>query len=224
MDDLQNGLPRASLDRALAVAEAIVKEGRSLTRMRIAVALGVKAGTGSANTRTIAARKFGLIRSDPSGGYAVTDLGRRLLRDPSNVQLRRSAIIGVEGFSRLKDYFDTDLSLVAREDLSRALVEFGISAPRASEAARIFERSWMSGDPTNDTEDAASDHPMPAAEVPARAPTDKADHPVLSQILAQLPQAGQGWAVSERDAWIDLFSSAVRFVYPATGGSGGSGH
>ncbi|EZP49968.1 hypothetical protein [Sphingomonas sp. RIT328] len=230
MVPIEDELPRTTLDRALPVPTAISREGRSLTREEVAISLGVKAGTGSVNAKTIAAKRFGLIELDPKGGYRVTDLGRRLVAAPSDADLRRTAILRVKPFEQLKRYFASDFDAIHRDDLARALIGFGVGPDRAAEAAGVLERSWSGKPARGETvpfgargrapfvQDAGVADRDGASPSPSIGPRDTRPsaallrHPLVAAVLAQAPEDLAGWEADRRDAWLDLFASTVRYL------------
>ena len=230
-------IPKTGVGRVLAVARAFGSRPKPLTRDAIAAKLNMKAGTGSANNRVIAAKKFGVIETGRSGGYVLTDLGRRLaVPVPERADIV-AAIRHVASFAKLIDETDGDPADLAEADVRAGLRAAGVRAAELETAAGVFISSWNyklpdvdeGSDPVPDAQDAddaaevAESAPLqpvaPADATPSRQPNTETaflDHQMVRWVLEQAPAVGDAWPADRYEAWSELLRTTIRFLYPDT--------
>jgi len=232
---ITSAIPKTGVGRVLGVARAVGVRSKGMTRDAIADKLNIKAGTGSANNRVIAAKKFGVIEVGPSGGYVLTDLGRRLADpEPARDDII-AAIRNVAPFARIIDQAGGDPSNMKEADIRAGLEAAGVRAAELDSATRVFTASWNyrlpdaldaatgnqdaePGPAEANGEEAAAIAGRPSSDTTARSGggTRFLDHNVIRSVLAEAPAVGEPWPADRYEAWSELLRTTIRFVYPDT--------
>lgn len=115
--DINGTTPVVSLARAFAATA--VPAGKSLSRDEVATAMGARPGSGAANNRVIAARKFGLLARGPNGRYSLAPLGKRLSQSQGDANLLVEAIRKVPIFGAMLDLHWHNVSAVEDSQILR---------------------------------------------------------------------------------------------------------
>lgn len=237
--DILGTTPLVSLARAFAAATS-VPAGKSMSRDEIAVAIGARAGTGAANNRVIAARKFGLVARDRGGKYFLTPLGKRLSQSPDSEELMIEAIRKVPVFQALLDRHPENIHAVEDEELVQDAMSLGATPEGAARIVRLLKSSLVfasGGEPTpstsTETASAAKDVSVRDAvdEGQAGAGSEKAStmsqtgehersrtglagHPLIEALLSQAPSPGSDWEKGARSDWIVALDAMLALIYP----------
>ena len=234
--DINGTTPSVSLARAYAAIAVPV--GKSLSRDEIADAMGARAGTGAANNRVIAARRFGLLMRESNGKYSLTPLGKRLSQSGESAEILIEAIRKVPIFKALLDLHPQDVSTVGDDQLIQDAVKLGASAEVAARIVRLLKTSlaFASRDeptPLAPTQNASSanegaispaeggvraDDDVVEASVPAQADRTKlgslAMHPLIEPLMLQAPPPGSDWGKDARTDWITALDAMLALIYP----------
>ncbi|RXD04867.1 hypothetical protein EQZ23_06920 [Sphingomonas sp. UV9] len=237
--DILGTTPLVSLARAFAAATS-VPAGKSMSRDEIAVAIGARPGTGAANNRVVAARKFGLVARERGGKYFLTPLGKRLSQSPDSVELMVEAIRKVPVFEALMDRHPENLHAVKDEELVQDAMSLGATPEVAARIVRLLKSSLVfasGGEPTPSTstentgaakEASISDTVDEGQVGPAnektstlhgtgehdRSRTGLAGHPLIEALLSQAPAPGSDWEKDARGDWIVALDAMLALIYP----------
>lgn len=138
---ISSSIPKTSIGRVIGVARVVGARSSGMTRDAISSKLNLKAGTGSANNRVIAARKFGLIKVGPKG-YVLTELGSRFSTSRPERKDVEAAIRSVDVFDKLVNRFGQAVGNQSPEDIRGALKGLGVSEAELDTATRVFVASW----------------------------------------------------------------------------------
>lgn len=230
-------IPKTNVGRVLAVARAFNGKSKPMSREAIATKLNLRPGTGSANNRVIAAKKFGVIEPARSGGYVLTELGRRLaISEPSRKDIV-AAIKNVGAFAKLIDQLDGDPGELTDAEITERLRAAGVREAELATATQVFIVSWsfrkpeaneesVSGGGSADAQSDAADETsrtIRAAPAASENPSPNTlrgtpfkEHEMIGWVLEQAPAIGETWDAERYEAWSELLRTTIRFLFPDT--------
>lgn len=183
-------------------------------------------------TQLAAARLFGLIDSDNSETYRLTELGIQVL-DPSQARLAKAeSFLRVPLFKALYEKYKTS-PIPPQAALEREIAQLGVSEKQKARARQIFESS---ADQTGFREQGAQRLVMPAVVVlpPARDVSGSNGgngggggnnggnggggvhldlDPLLLALLQKIPVQNEEWPTEKRLRWFRTFAMNVSQVY-----------
>lgn len=230
--------PYFSMDEAVAVAKGIHAVGGTACQIdQLGAHLNLKPETGSFRLKLAAARLFGLIAPNATGGsIALTPLGSRIC-DPQQEQTAKAeSFLLVPLYQRVYEQFK-GASLPPLGGLEAAMVGMGVAPKQKDTARQVFQRSaqyagfFWSGvgrlvyPPTKGGAGAAPsvDPPPPLPEdieQKRKKPSgDSGDgngsdyHPFIAGLLKTLPPADSDWPMDARRKWLQAASTIFEVIY-----------
>ena len=239
--------PYYDLDLSIEVAKSMHdKGGGTCSPDQLAAFLGYKTTkSGTYQTRTSAARQFGLIRSE-GGVITVTDRAHQILSPvmpDDSVNAKAEAFLSVELFKKVFDKFK-GMAIPPEIGLKNLLLQnYGFKQDRLVPAIRVLMDSAeqagffiISGDRTRlirpATKSSGTVNTGKAAKVPekqhAESPTDKPRfagggggdgpagvHSAIIGLLRELPSPGSDWPVKQKTRFVKAFQATLDFIYPS---------
>lgn len=187
----------------------------------------------SSSFRTLisAARLFGLIDSDNSESYRLTDLGTRLA-DPMQLKAAQAeAFLRVPLFAALFEKYKHGVTPPSAA-LEREIAGLGVSEKQKARARQVFESSaqqtgFRQHGPNRLVMPAVAVFPTAPPPAPAAEPeaakgqgggisaADLDLDPLLIALLQKIPSKGQAWPRERRVRWFRTFAMNVSEVYDA---------
>jgi hypothetical protein len=183
------------------------------------------------------ARLFGVITSDASGKYRLTDLGRSIV-DPNHVrEAKAQAFLNVPLYKAIFDKYRGGVLPSQAAALEREMVGLGVSDKVKDRARQTFERS---AEQAGYFEHGKNRLVMPAVatarEAVESAPIEEKRNgggggggsnggqppssvdPIIQGLLARLPASGAVWPEQERNLWLELLKGSFKLIYQDSGG------
>lgn len=225
--------PYTDYEGAATVAAAIhgnVGHG-TCSLPQLAAWMGSSVKSSSFRTLIAAARLFGLIDSDNTDSYRLTELGTRIA-DPAQVKSAQAeAFLRVPLFAALFEKYQSGVTPPSVA-LEREIAGLGVSEKQKTRARQVFESSAQQ---TGFRAHGANRLVMPAVAVFPAAPqpapavepeTMKGQNgsisaadldldPLLIALLQKIPSNGQPWPKDRRVRWFRTFAMNVSEVYDA---------
>lgn len=228
--------PYSDFESALQVPQAIyenVGHGSCSAPAQLAPWMRQSAKSSGFRTQLAAARLFGLIDSENSETYRLTELGIQVL-DPAQARLAKAeSFLRVPLFKALYEKYKTSL-IPPTAALEREIAQLGVSEKQKARARQIFESS---AEQTGFREQGTQRLVMPAVVVlpPARdgAPGSNGGSgggagnmggndgggihldldPLLLALLQKIPVQNERWPEEKRLRWFRTFAMNVSQVY-----------
>lgn len=220
--------PYSDYESAAAVAQAIhgnVGHGQCSLTGQLAPWMNQSPKSSSFRTQVSAARLFGLIESDDSESYRLTELGRRVVDQAQARTAKAEAFLRVPLFKALYDKYVGGV-VPPTAALEREIAALGVSEKQKSRARQVFESS---SEQTGYREQGANRLVMPATivmESPKNAEDGKNKgrggggnnsgldlDPLLMALLHKIPNQVEGWPADKRLRWFKTFAMNVSQVY-----------
>lgn len=223
------GFPYSDYENAAAVALAIhgnVGHGQCSASSQLAAWMNSSAKSSSFRTSLAAARLFGLIESDDSESYRLTELGRRVVDPGQSRAAKAEAFLRVPLFKALYDKYKGGVTPPTAA-LEREIAALGVSDKQKSRARQVFESS---AEQTGFREQGPNRLVMPAVVVtttPSPAEVIKNGggggggggnldlDPLLLALLSKIPTRNEEWPADKRLRWFRTFAMNVSQVYDA---------
>lgn len=230
------GIAYTDLHKAIEVAEAVYKSGRtSSTNIRVAALLDLQPGGGNFRLRLYGAKAFGLVTSERGGVIKLTPLGIAISSMPPAAQriAKVKAFFNIELFRVLFSQFK-DEPLLIREDVDEAIKKLGISTKSALIARQVFIRSARQAGFFRGIENQLILSKVPSDQIlghrdsdqlpefidngeshPAnnRAGRREFDHPLIAGLFETLPPKGAEWESQERLNWLRTADHIFKLIY-----------
>ncbi|MDR3391311.1 MAG: hypothetical protein P4L77_06190 [Sulfuriferula sp.] len=226
--------PYSDFESAFEVPQAIyanVGHGSCSAAAQLAPWMRQSAKSSGFRTQLAAARLFGLIESDNSETYRLTELGIRVL-DPSQARLAKAeSFLRVPLFKALYEKYKTS-TVPPTAALEREIAQLGVSEKQKARARQIFESS---AEQTGFREQGPQRLVMPAVVVlppPAGGAPNTGGNigdrngggngvnkigldldPLLLALLQKIPVQGEQWPAEKRIRWFKTFAMNVSQVY-----------
>lgn len=226
--------PYTDYDAAATAARAIhtnAGHGRCSTD-QIAAWLGVSSKSSGYRTQLAAARLFGLIESDDSESYRLTDLGQQVVDQNQMRRAKAEAFLRVPLFKALYEKYKSGV-VPPTAALEREIASLGVSEKQKARARQVFEGS---AEQTGFREHGADRLVMPAVVVtlPSQGDTEKNGNgggggsgggdseddleklgldPLILALLRKIPLEGEDWPAAKRLRWFQTFAMNVSQVY-----------
>jgi len=221
------GFPYTDMDSAIDVAKAIFANvGTSTCSAAAQLAPWMRQSAKSSGFRTqiAAARLFGLIDSDDSESYRLTDLGRRIVDATQARAAKVDSFLSVPLFKALYEKYKVG-SIPPAAALEREIVLLGVSEKQKARARQVFESSAdQAGYKEHGPNRLVMPGVVPGADTPPPARKNgggsnggsDGDLPLDSLLLAllrKIPEQGQQWPAEKRLRWFRTFAMNVSQVY-----------
>jgi hypothetical protein len=223
--------PYSDFESAVSVAQAIysnVGHGVCSASSQLAPWMNLSAKSSGFRTLLASARLFGLIESDSTESYRLTDLGIRVL-DPSQARIAKAeAFLRVPLFKALYEKYKGAVT-PPNAALEREIVSLGVAEKQKIRARQIFSSSAgqtgfyeqgpnrlvipavvvLSPTSTNATPGKA----LPISERDAGRVAGLNLDPLLMALLQKIPNQGEEWSAERRLRWFRTFAMNVSQVY-----------
>lgn len=221
------GFPYTDYDAAVAVAQAIhgnVGHGTCSASAQLAPWMNQSPKSSSFRIQLAAARLFGLIESDDSENYRLTDLGRRVVDQAQARNAKAEAFIRVPLFKALYEKYKGGVTPPSAA-LEREIVALGVSEKQKARARQVFESS---AEQTGFREQGPNRLVLPAVvvtSIPQVDPEGKGSwggtgggdelnlDPLLLALLHKIPPRTEEWPAEKRLRWFRTFAMNVSQVY-----------
>lgn len=226
--------PYSDYESAEEVAKAIYENvGHGLCSASAQLAPWMRQSSKSSGFRTqlAAARLFGLIESDNSESYRLTELGVRVL-DPVQAPVAKAeAFLRVPLFKALYEKYKAS-TVPPTAALEREIAQLGVSEKQKARARQVFEGS---AEQTGFRKQGPNRLVMPAVVVPppgvGNTPNTGGNggggngggggdngigldlDPLLLALLRKIPVQGEEWPAEKRVRWFKTFAMNVSQVY-----------
>jgi hypothetical protein len=222
------GFPYMPLKDAVELAEAIhgnVGLGEC-DDDQLAAWTGQSTKSSGFRVQISSARLFGLITSDTTGKYRLTELGRMII-DPNNSrEAKAQAFLNVPLYKAIFDKYRGGVLPSQAAALEREMVGLGVSDKIKARARQTFERSaeqagYFEHGKNRLVTPAVStsrEAPEPEVEEPRNGgnsgggPPNGVD-PIIQGLLARLPVSGGVWPEAERNLWLELLKGSFKLIY-----------
>lgn len=229
--------PYADYNSALEVPVAIhnnVGHGSCAAFTQLAPWMGQSGKSSGFRTQLAAARLFGLIESDDSESYRLTELGRRVIDNGQSRAAKAEAFLRVPLFRALFEKYK-GVVVPPTAALEREIAALGVAEKQKARARQVFESSALQ---TGYKEQGQNRLVAPAVVVMDAPAGDKGDEggngsgggnggnggngggevgldldPLLLALLEKIPKRGEPWAKEKRIRWFKTFAMNVSQVY-----------
>jgi hypothetical protein len=224
--------PYMGLEDAVTIARGIHSTTGSHTCQhdQLAAAVGMSMNSSGYRMRLSAARLFGFIESDRSGGgVRLTELGQMVVDSTQEREAKAKAFLNVPLFKRL---FETKRGqlLPPPAALEREMAGMGVSQKQTERARQVFQRSAeyagffeMDRSRLIMPPGIGNEAPPPVEESkpleknggggpPTDGPGPGVD-PIIRGLLARLPKSGAVWPEAERELWLKLLAGSFQLIY-----------
>jgi hypothetical protein len=223
------GFPYTDYDAAAFVAQAIhdnVGHGTCSASSQLAAWMGLSSKSSGFRTYLAAARLFGLIESENSEAYRLTNLGTRVVDPLQSRAAKTEAFLHVPLFKALYEKYKGGMTPPSAA-LEREIVALGVSEKQKARARQVFESSAAQ---TGFREQGASRLVLPAVVVKPDTPGKQEKpggngdgggngnmsldlDPLLIALLQKIPAQGEAWPAEKRLRWFRTFAMNVSQVY-----------
>lgn len=222
------GFPYMPLKDAVELAEAIHGNAGlgECDDDQLAAWTGQSIKSSGFRVQISSARLFGLITSDTTGKYRLTELGRMVI-DPSQArEAKAQAFLNVPLYKAIFDKYRGGVLPGQAAALEREMVGLGVSDKIKDRARQTFERS---AEQAGYFEHGKNRLVMPAVSTAREVPEPVAEEtrnggnsgggppsgvdPIIQGLLARLPQSGEVWPETERNLWLELLKGSFKLIY-----------
>ncbi len=221
--------PYMGLGDGIEVADAIhANVGLGLCSVdQIAAWLGQSPRSSGLRIQLAAARTFGLIDSDGSDSYKITQLGRKIVDPNSERAAKAEAFLNVPLFRAVFDKYRGGM-LPPAAALERDMASLGVAEKQKERARQIFERSADQGGFFEHGKDRLVMPAVKTGDAPKEAlPTPVENihggsgggggaaglHPFIQGLLKELPPPGGEWPEDKRQLWLSTASNIFKIIY-----------
>lgn len=226
--------PYMALEDAIAVARAIHETTGSSPSQHEQLAAKLKLSPNSSGyrVRLSAARLFGVIESDRSGGVKLTELGQLIVDAAREREAKVRAFLSVPLFKKVYEH-NRGKMLPPAPALEREMVAFGVAQKQAERARQVFQRSaevagFFEMDRTRLIVPPGVGETPPSPDKGEQKPDTKTGgnggggdelppgtDPIIAGLLKRLPKSGEVWPRAQRKLWLQLLEGSFDLIYQA---------
>lgn len=228
--------PYGDLDDAISVAKAVHDQyGGNCTDDQLADALGQTTTSGAFRQKVATAQTFGVVERERGGVLTITNLGLRIIDEPTESEARVEAFLAVPLYQAIFENHQGS-RLPSDPGLEKEMAALGVSPKQTARARQAFQRSAEAANMLGQGADRLVIPPQrvsvnqppketppteakETASTPARASSGitlrgVVDHPLIVGLWAMLPQPNDGtFPPSKQKQWLEAARVNLALLY-----------